>query len=528
MYDNEFDKNLNNQPDNTPENQQENQIIETPDVQDISEKIETEEDLLKIPPEVFEMRSDIPVSESFEENQVQETEIFGTSETPKTFEDSGKTVEPETAEIVYDTDKKTGDYSCNFVENERSSSFEKKSKSAGTSTWLKVAALIIAAMFTLTFMAYVGFSIADEFFGDDDFFRFENGKIADRDDIFQMERPGNRIPDNRDQAVIKNENTTGELTVGQISEKCKKSSVGIMIEKETYYFGRTYKTSGVGSGFILSEDGYIATNSHVVDGATTITVMLDSGESYEAVLVGKDTITDIAVVKIEATGLPVMERGNSDDVKVGDTAVAIGTPASIELAGTVTDGIISAVGRKIDITDDYGNVIKTMTLIQTNATINPGNSGGPLINSYGQVIGINTLKLTAQYEGIGFAIPINGAIDIMNQLIADGKVSDRGTSLVTGAPSIGISCADISDAEAEYYGIPKGVLVIQINKASQASQAGLRRGDIILEFQGEKVETSDELTEIKDRYKPDDVVTMKVYRDGEGELEITFKLDIKE
>lgn len=526
MYDNEFEKDFENRNNQNAESVAENigDVENVESEQDTENTIETENvasdvtdayDNVKtpdeIPPEVFEMRSEIPLEDVGDANE---------SQTPS-----------ETAEIVYDADKKTGNYSCNFVENDTSAGSGKKNKNGGSSTGIKIAALIIAAAFTLTCMAYVGFTIADEFFDTEDIFGFDNGRIPKRDDIFQMERPDakdDKDGDRVNEIVNNTENLKGVLTVGQIAEKCKKSSVGIMIEKETYYFGRAYKTSGVGSGFILSEDGYIATNSHVVDGASTITVMLDSGESYEAALVGKDPVTDIAVVKIEASGLPVMERGNSDEVRVGDIAVAIGTPASIELAGTVTDGIISAVGRKIDITDDYGNVMKTMTLIQTNATINPGNSGGPLINSYGQVIGINTLKLTAQYEGIGFAIPINGAIDIMNQLIADGKVSDRGTSLVTGAPSIGISCADISDAEAEYYGIPKGVLVIQINKASQAAQAGLRRGDIILEFEGEKVETSDEINVIKDRYKPDDVVTMKVYRDGEGELEITFKLDIKQ
>lgn len=525
MYDNEFENEFNQKLNNQLNDMLNGENHDThPDVQDTSsepEKTEPEkipdqtapDGAAEIPPEVFEMRSEVPLED------VSEPE-------PEPEPEPGPERASETAEIVYDTDKK-GAYSCNFVENAPRETENKKSKKGTSSNWMKVAALIIAALFTLTFMAYVGLSFAEEFFDDRDIIKFEDGKITGKNDIFQMESP-NRVEPAEKKPGSNGQPSSGQLTVGEIAEKCKKSSVGILIEKETYYFGMVYKSSGVGSGFILSEDGYIATNNHVVDGASKVTVMLDNGERYDAVVVGKDAITDIAVVKIDATGLPVMERGNSDDVMVGDVAVAIGTPASIELAGTVTDGIISAVDRKIDITDDYGNVIKTMTLIQTNATINPGNSGGPLINSRGQVIGINTLKLTAQYEGIGFAIPINGAIDIMNQLIADGKVSDRGTALVTGAPSIGISCADITDAEAEYYGIPKGVLVIQINKSSQASHAGLRRGDIILEFEGEKVETSDEINVIKDRYKPDDVVTMKVYRDGEGELEITFKLDIKQ
>ncbi len=322
--------------------------------------------------------------------------------------------------------------------------------------------------------------------------------------------------------------TSKELTVGQIAEKCRKSSVGILVEIEQNYFGRVYTSQGVGSGFILSEDGYIATNNHVVEDASRITVVLDDGTEYEATLVGTDSITDIAVVKIEAENLPVMELGNSDEVAVGDLAVAIGTPASIELRGTVTDGIISAVNRDIDITDDSGRVVKTMTLIQTNATINPGNSGGPLINRYGQVIGINTMKLTDEFEGIGFAIPINGAVGIINQLITDGVVTDRTGSSVTGKPSIGITTTDISEREAAYYGVPQGVLIIQINKSGSAAKAGLRRGDIIVAFEGEEVTTTDEITERKNQYKPGDEVTLTVYRDGEeNNLDITFALDIQ-
>lgn len=364
------------------------------------------------------------------------------------------------------------------------------------------------------------------------------GRIASQDtdtpseSIFQMDVPSHsdNVAGGAVEEVSQTVSVAGkELTVNQIAEKCRKSSVGIMVESEQNYWGRTYVSQGVGSGFILSEDGYIATNNHVVEDADKITVVLDDGTEYEATLVGTDALTDLAVVKIDATGLPVMERGNSDEVLVGDLAVAIGTPASIELRGTVTDGIISAVDRKVDITDSNGKVTKTMTLIQTNATINPGNSGGPLINRYGQVIGINTLKLTDQYEGIGFAIPINGAIKIMNQLISDGTVTDRTDSQVVGSPSIGIQCTDISEQEAEYYGVPQGALVFQINKASSAAKAGLRRGDIIVAFEGETVTSADEVIEIKNRYHAGDEVTITVYRDSDNEnVDITFTLDMQQ
>ncbi len=435
--------------------------------------------------------------------------------------DDSQKAEQEQAEIVYNTSGTDSGYTCDV----RTVSSKNSKKSSG----IKVAALIIAALFTLTFMTYVSFTIAERLGAFD--------KILS-DDIFQMELPKganeNKNPNSGEKideilsTPIPGSSTSQPLSVNQIAEKCRPSSVGIMVETEQYYFGRVYTTSGVGSGFILSEDGYIATNNHVVSGATRITVVLDDGTEHMATLIGADSVTDIAVVKIEASGLPVMERGNSDEVAVGDLAVAIGTPASIELSGTVTDGIISAVGRKIDITDSYGRVVKTMNLIQTNATINPGNSGGPLINRYGQVIGINTLKLTDEFEGIGFAIPINGAISIMNQLIKDGEVTDRNDGLVSGKASIGIQCYDITAEEAEYYGIPQAVMVMQVNRASSASKAGLLRGDIIVKFNGSDVKTTEDINRLKDRCSVGDEVTLTVFRDSENaQVDITFKLDMQ-
>lgn len=438
---------------------------------------------------------------------------------PAAFEKNG---------IVYDADKKIDGYNVDYVtvpvKKEKN---RKRSQGYG----LKIAAIIIAAVFTIVLCTFMGTYIVKNLSDvlSTDTFSFFSDKVElplkIEKDVFQMNTPEPDASPKIEEVVSVKEGTP--LTVNQIAQKCVKSSVGIMVETTQYYFGRAYSASGVGSGFILSEDGYIATNHHVIENASKITVVLHDGTEYEATLVGSDDITDIAVVKIEADGLPVMERGNSDEVLVGDLAVAIGTPASIELAGTVTDGIISAVNRKIDITDNYGRVIKTMTLIQTNATINPGNSGGPLINQYGQVIGINTLKLTDQYEGIGFAIPINGAISIMNQLISDGAVSDRGDDLVTGKASIGIQCVDVTDEEADYYGIPKGVLVMQINKNGSAAKAGLRRGDIIIAFNGKAVESTDEINSIKDEFNAGDTVTLTVFRDGEGNLDITFALDMQ-
>lgn len=462
-----------------------------------------------------------PILENTPSPEAPVTENAKEQSAPATFERN---------EIIYNADKKSDEYNVNYITTTKKAKKPRAPRPKGYG--IKIAAVIIAAIFTLTLCAFMGTYIYKNLTAILSSDAISN--LSEKLDIplgvdkgvFQMEIPesdGKVQPEH----MISVKDVTGALSVNEIAQKCTKSSVGIMVETTQYYFGRAYAASGVGSGFILSDDGYIATNHHVVENASKITVVLHDGTEYEAELVGSDSITDIAVIKVDAHDLPVMERGNSDEVLVGDLAVAIGTPASIELAGTVTDGIISAVNRKIDITDSYGRVIKTMTLIQTNATINPGNSGGPLINRYGQVIGINTLKLTDQYEGIGFAIPINGAVSIMNQLIADGAVSDRSDSLVTGKASIGIQCVDVTEEEADYYGIPKGVLVMQINKGGSAAKAGLRRGDIIIAFNGKTVESTDEINTIKEEFNAGDEVTLTVFRDGEGNIDITFALDMQ-
>lgn len=329
------------------------------------------------------------------------------------------------------------------------------------------------------------------------------------------------------------------LSIPEIAAKCTPSSVGIISEIETtynnpFYFSPTTRIAEAsGSGFIYSADGYVITNHHVIEDATKITVVLSDGSEYDATLVGSDDLSDIAVLKItpdEDTRLIPMELGNSDELVVGEPVVAIGCPAGVEFIGTVTDGIVSAINRNVELTDSYGNIQKTMTLIQTNATINHGNSGGPLINSRGQVIGINTLKLSSNYEGIGFSIPINGAAPVISQLIEHGKVIERTEEdFAYGKGMIGINGTEISDDEAEYYGIPKGVLVIQIDRESSAAKAGLRRGDIITHYNGTEVSSVDDINSLKGSARAGTEVTLTVYRDGnsgEGEsIDIIFKLD---
>lgn len=333
------------------------------------------------------------------------------------------------------------------------------------------------------------------------------------------------------------EHNEGEaLSIPEVAAKCSPSCVGIVSEVEVetspynYYFGgstsRTAQASG--SGFIYSADGYIITNHHVIEDATKVTVILLDGAQYEAQIVGSDSLSDIAVLKIEPdedTPLIPLEIGNSDELVVGESVVAIGCPAGIDFIGTVTDGIVSAINRNIEITDDYGNLQKTMTLIQTNATINHGNSGGPLINNRGQVIGINTLKLSSDYEGIGFSIPINGAVTVISQLIEHGEVIERtDDDYAYGKGMIGINGSAISKSESEYYDIPEGVLVVQIDRDSSAAKAGLKRGDIITHYNGKQVKTIEDINNEKGSARPGTQVTLTVYRD-DGTLDITFKLD---
>lgn len=333
------------------------------------------------------------------------------------------------------------------------------------------------------------------------------------------------------------------LSIPEIAAKCTPSSVGIVSEVETTAYGGFFSfgpstriAEASGSGFIYSADGYIITNHHVIEGANKVTVILSDNKEFEAEIIGSDSLSDIAVLKItpdESTKLIPMEIGNSDELVVGEGVVAIGCPAGVEFIGTVTDGIVSAINRNVELTDSYGSVQKTMTLIQTNATINHGNSGGPLINSRGQVIGINTLKLSSDYEGIGFSIPMSGALPIISQLIEHGEVIERTEDdFAYGKGIIGINGSAISEDEAEYYGIPQGVLVVQISKGGSASNAGLRRGDIITHYNGQKVETVDDINRLKGSARAGTEVTLTVYRDGDdgkGEtLDITFKLDAQE
>lgn len=270
-----------------------------------------------------------------------------------------------------------------------------------------------------------------------------------------------------------------------------------------------------GSGVIMSEDGYVITNNHVVDGGDRFTVILHDSTSYQAELIGTDEQTDLAVLKIDAKNLSAAEFGNSDQVQVGDRAFAIGSPGGVEFQNSFTGGFISAINRNVTIND------RVMNLIQTDTAINPGNSGGALINADGQVIGITSSKLSASssdsasIEGMGFAIPTTTVKEVVDQLIANGHV--------TGRPAIGISGYDIDEMRASYYNIPQGVMVKSVDTASDAYKQGIKEGDIITGVNGKEITGMSDINTIKNDMKAGDQMTLTIYRSGKT---VTVKITL--
>ncbi len=303
------------------------------------------------------------------------------------------------------------------------------------------------------------------------------------------------------------------MSVGEVASLASPSVVEITTEAvATGSFMMQYVTEGAGSGVIITKDGYIATNHHVIDSATSISVRTSDGTSYKATLVGSDAKTDLAVIKIDANDLPAAVTGTYDDCKVGDTVVAIGNPLG-ELGGTVTDGIISALDR--DVTID-GNI---MSLMQTNTAINPGNSGGGLFNTSGQLIGIVNAKSSGEgIEGLGFAIPISLATEVISDLIEHGYV--------TGRVETGIEVIEISDFQtAMYYRVQSvGLYVYSVLDGSNAKAQGLRSGDLIKSVNGQEIKTEEQYTKIVDDLKVGDTLTFVVIRQNkEQTIDVTLE-----
>lgn len=304
-----------------------------------------------------------------------------------------------------------------------------------------------------------------------------------------------------------------------VANKALPSVAGITVNYQVSTFrGAKTQAEAVGSGIIISKDGYIVTNNHVISAesssyytiekATEITVKLYNDETpYKATVVGTDEYTDIAILKIEKDNLTPATLGKSENIQVGEVAFAIGNPVGMDYS--VTSGIISAKDREVEVDGT------TYTAIQTDAAINSGNSGGALVNANGEVIGINTLKLSGTgIEGIGFAIPISSVTDIIEQLIEYKEVK---------RPYIGISGTSIDSYTSQRYNLPKGIYIESIDKSSSAEKAGLKQGDIITKIEGKEVSSVKELNKVKYNYNIGDTVTLTVYRDNkEQEIKVTL------
>ena len=297
----------------------------------------------------------------------------------------------------------------------------------------------------------------------------------------------------------------GALSLQEIYKKCIGSVVSITA------LAQSGKSSG--TGIVLSADGYLITNHHVIENAQVIAVQTSDDRQFQASIIGSDEASDLAVLKVDATDLQPAEFGDSGKLAVGDRVVAIGDPLGAQLRGTMTSGIVSAINRDLEVND------RTMTLIQTDAALNNGNSGGPLINCYGQVIGINTMKLRSYYsttaEGLGFAIPMAVAKPILEELMENGYVAGR--------PAIGISYDTLPLAFRIYYNLPEGVYISAVYDGSDAQAKGVAAGDIITAVNGTRVTSIDELNRVKNQFTAGDSITLTLYNGGSyRDVEVTL------
>lgn len=325
---------------------------------------------------------------------------------------------------------------------------------------------------------------------------------------------GDRTPTQVDTASV---DTSKELTTAEIYAKYVNSCVGITVDiVSTNVFGQTVTGAAAGSGFVITEDGYILTNYHVIDGANSIKVTFDNGKEYTATYVGGEEKNDIAVIKVDATGLTPVVIGKSSDMLVGEQVTTIGNPLG-ELTFSESTGIISALDRSITMSDG-----RQMNMIQTDCAINSGNSGGPLFNSHGEVIGIVSAKYSsgsnsssASVEGLGFAIPMDDVASMVSDLVKNGYV--------TGKPIMGIIVTDV-DQNVTSYGVPQGAIIRVVTPDLCGAKAGLQAGDIVTKIDNTDVTSASDLTSAIGNYKPGDKVTLTIFRSGETKtVEVTLE-----
>ena len=404
--------------------------------------------------------------------------------------------EPETAYTAPQTDNGAGGATppVHPVQPQDAQPPKKKKKFNGKRVARSAVALVLAAA-----MGFAGGFVGAKFGG--------SGKV-----VIQQVAPSSTADSasGSDSSITAASSSGSSLTTEQVADLVSPSVVVITTEQVVYsqwsWYGQNQVESGAGSGVIISSDGYILTCAHVVDGASTITVTIGD-KDYTATLVGEDTTSDIAVIKIDADGLTPATVGNSDSLKVGQSVMAVGNPLG-ELGGTVTGGMISALNRSVTI--QGSSSVNTMSLIQMDASVSPGNSGGGLFNMNGELIGIvNAKSSSSDAEGLGFAIPINDAIKVAQELLENGYV--------TGRPYLGITYLAVTDAQtASQLGVNAyGVYVVEVVKGGPAEKAGLQAGDRIVSVDGTEIASKDDLGTLMQKHTAGDTLSITIAREGQ-------------
>ena len=404
--------------------------------------------------------------------------------------------EPETAYTAPQTDNGAGGATppVHPVQPQDAQPPKKKKKFNGKRVARSAVALVLAAA-----MGFAGGFVGAKFGG--------SGKV-----VIQQVAPSSTADSasGSDSSITAASSSGSSLTTEQVADLVSPSVVVITTEQVVYsqwsWYGQNQVESGAGSGVIISSDGYILTCAHVVDGASNITVTINN-KDYTATLVGEDTTSDIAVIKIDANGLTPATVGDSDSLKVGQNVMAVGNPLG-ELGGTVTGGMISALNRSVTI--QGSSSVNTMSLIQMDASVSPGNSGGGLFNMNGELVGIvNAKSSSSDAEGLGFAIPINDAIKVAQELLENGYV--------TGRPYLGITYLAVTDAQtASQLGVNAyGVYVVEVVKGGPAEKAGLQAGDRIVSVDGTEIASKDDLGTLMQKHAAGDTLSITIARDGQ-------------
>ncbi len=364
---------------------------------------------------------------------------------------------------------------------------------------MRAFALVLGGIFVIGMMTFAGYGLWS-LFAESPLTNTSSQSVSSSSDLKLYDNP---------ETTEEETNTDGVLTTKQISKNAMPSVVGVV----QYQKSRPYVATGQGFGIILDTDGYIVTNAHVVADADGVKVVLYNGDEYTATIIGSDTKSDIAVLKINASNLTPAKLGNSDQLEIGEDVIAIGNPGG--LSNSVSKGIVSGLNRTVET-----NLGASMECIQTDAAINPGNSGGALVNEYGYVVGINSSKIAAtDYEGIGFAIPINDAKPIIEDLKAYGEVQGR--------VRLGIEVRMIDSVLAKLNNIPMGAMVLSVEKTSDAYQQGLIAGDIIIRIDGQDITAYEDLSNQISGHQPGDSVTLEVYRTGQNNTSQTLEITVQ-